>query len=85
MSRDRLREEISARKLARIAKEDRERGQFTRQNVIGMFQDFRDLYGRNPTAADLRKKHGLPSYRTLVKLFGSLKNALIEAGLMDNF
>jgi len=81
VTRRELREIVSRARLEREAAEERERLRWTREKAIGIAQDFADYHGRNPTAADLRRNHGLPSYRTVVNLFGSLKNLLIEAGL----
>jgi hypothetical protein len=83
---DELRRRIDlARRAQLVAEEEarREALRWTREGAIGILCDFNDYFGRNPTAADLRAKHGLPSYRTLVNLFGSLKNALVEAGLLS--
>jgi hypothetical protein len=81
VSRQELRERISRLRLERMAAEEAELRKWTREKAIAIAKDFADFHGRNPTASDLRRGHGLPSYRTVVNLFGSLKNLLIEAGL----
>jgi hypothetical protein len=81
ISRRELREIITRARLRKSELEERERMRWSREKAIAIAQDFADFHGRNPTAADLRRNHGLPAYQTVVKLFGSLKNLLVEAGL----
>ena len=82
MTRTELHQLVSEKRVDQIEAQRRARKEWTNEKIISVFQDYADFFGVNPRAADLRNEHGLPGFQTLVKHFGSLKNALAEAGLL---
>lgn len=56
--------------------------EWSRLQVIGALQRFRDERGHPPKARECRSSNGLPSTKTIQSLFGTLSAALLEAGMV---
>jgi DNA-directed RNA polymerase specialized sigma24 family protein len=54
---------------------------WSREQILGAIQRFRDHHGRPPRATEFRAINGLPSLATLYRHFDSLANALLVAGM----
>ncbi len=50
--------------------------------AMGAFQRFRDDHGRPPKARECGRRNGLPSMKTISRLFGTLNAAVLEAGMV---
>jgi DNA-directed RNA polymerase specialized sigma24 family protein len=62
----------------------REGKEWSREQIIGALQRFRDHYGRPPRARDCRALHGLPSPATIHRHFRSLAEAILAAGMVPD-
>ena len=65
----------------RLAPRQVGREAWTREQILGAIQRFRDHHGRAPRTDDLRAINGLPSTSALYRHFGSIADALLCAGL----
>lgn len=57
---------------------------WTREQILGALQRFRDHHGRAPRATEFRAINGLPSLTTLYRHFDTLADALLAAGMVPD-
>jgi DNA-directed RNA polymerase specialized sigma24 family protein len=67
---------------ARYARSPREGERWTRSQVIGSLQRFRDYVGRPPRTHECKALNGLPSTTTIYRHFESLAEAILAAGMV---
>lgn len=66
---------------ARYVGPPKPRKPWTRTQILGALQRYRDDHGRSPRPRDLTRENGLPQERTINRHFKSVTDALIEAGV----
>jgi HNH endonuclease len=57
---------------------------WSREQILGALQRFRDHHGRPPKATEFRAINGLPSLATLYRHFDTLADALLTAGMVPD-
>ncbi len=58
--------------------------EWSREQIIGALQRFRDHYGWPPRVKDCKSLHGLPSPATVYRHFGSFADAVLAAGMVPD-
>ena len=71
----------SSEEQSRYVKPPAPGSSWSREQILGAIQRFRDHHGRSPRASDFRAINGLPSLTALYRHFASLADALLVAGM----
>jgi SOS-response transcriptional repressor LexA len=58
------------------------REHYSNEELLEMLKDLADRLGHDPSQKEINSQNGMPSASTYHKRFGSLKNALLKAGLL---